>query len=65
MSARTPTRESESEFPEPVRERIAPGQVWKNQTAHQRQQVYQILVQVCQELLRREKRDENVQENVE
>ena len=56
----TPTREKQIEFPEPMPERIAPGQVWETQTAHQQQRVYQILVQMCQELLRRERQDEGV-----
>lgn len=62
MSARIeiPTRENEIEFTEPMPERITPGQVWETQTAHQQQRVYQILVQMCQELLRRERQDEDV-----
>jgi hypothetical protein len=62
MSARIeiPTRKKQIEFPEPTPGKIRPGQVWETQTTHQQEKVYQILVQMCQELLRRERRDESV-----
>ena len=60
MSAQieTPTRENESEFPKLMSQRIATGRVWETQTTHRQQRVYQVLVQMCQELLRRERQDE-------
>jgi hypothetical protein len=56
----TPTREKLSELPESTPKKIAAQQAWETLTAHQQQRARQILIQICQELLRKEREDEAV-----
>jgi hypothetical protein len=58
LRVETPTKEKESILSESSLKRIAARQAWETLTEQQQHRVCQALIQVCQELLRKEGQDE-------